>query len=83
MGHGAAVETGALVPVASTDSGVECGWDCMADKRLVYRKYSDFICEKQMKLLSTRRNLLLQMTYLATFVVVQTGELAPQIQAPR
>jgi hypothetical protein len=49
MGHGAAVVMGALVPVASTDSGAECGWDCMADKRLVYRKYTSFFCEKQMK----------------------------------
>lgn len=50
MGHGAAVAAGALVPVASTDSGVECGWDCMAGERLVYLKYSPFFCEKQMKL---------------------------------
>ena len=47
MGHGAAVRVGALAPVASTDSGVECGWDCMADKRLVYGKYRVFKAKKQ------------------------------------
>jgi hypothetical protein len=37
----------------------------MADKRLVYRKYSSFFCEKQMKLLTSWQYLLLQETSFA------------------